>query len=65
MARSSYIDHRPHPGTEGVDPREVIFSWDHFTRRRLDWLYGPGRASTPEAKADLEAWNALGRKAAA
>lgn len=40
-------------------------SWADFTAARLEWLYGPGRADTPPARADVENWNRLGRKVAA
>ncbi len=59
---SSYKDHHMGP-VRGNDAWTVTHSWDYFTRDRLEWLYGPGRAQTPEAKADLESWNNLGRAA--
>lgn len=56
----TYIDNSPNP--ERLDPGH---DWSAFTRARLEWLYGPGRAQTPQAIADVERWNALGRKDAA
>lgn len=58
---SSYID----SGTQRARalynaPDEPGQTWSAFTEARLNWRYGPGRANTPQARADLAAWKALG-----
>lgn len=63
---SSYIDHyKPRGGHPRHDGAHIVHSWADFTAARLEWLYGPGRADTPQARADVENWNRLGRKVAA
>lgn len=66
---SSYIDHGHEPRyIKGKAPDlGVATSWAIFTDDRLAWLYGPRHRSERAAltRADLAAWNALGRRAAA
>lgn len=58
---STYIDSGSQPARELYStPEEPGQSWSAYTTARLNWLYGPGRAETPQARADLAAWNALG-----
>lgn len=63
---SSYIDHLSGGSTmvEDQRPGQVIHSWRDFTRRRLEWLYGPNHASERGAQtsADVAAWQALGSR---
>lgn len=71
---SSYIDHREVRSVLydiGDDKKAsvleavTIHSWSTFTADRSEWLYGPGRSETPQARADLDSWNRLGLKVAA
>lgn len=61
---SSYIDHY-RPPVEGEMRWQIGLSWADYTARRLFWLYGAGRAETPQSLEDVRRWNALGRRAAA
>jgi hypothetical protein len=67
---SSYIDHCAGPA-EGLHPATVTHDWRKHTFRALTWQYGLERAHKirsgrdPATQADLEAWNRLGRRAAA
>lgn len=60
----TYIDTHPSPGVE--NPNDA-HSWQDFTRRRLEWLYGPAQSIERRAQtqADLAAWRNLGRRPAA
>lgn len=65
----SYRDHkRCVPGWEGP---VTIHSWQEFTARRLEWLYGRERAADiaagrdPATNTDLAAWDRLGQRRAA
>ena len=71
---SSYIDHKETRAVlydigdgkkASVLEPMTIHSWADFTASRLEWLYGPGRADTPQARADVENWNRLGRTVSA
>jgi len=65
-AVSSYINHRHMvPLAKGGCCEYESHSWEDFTAARLEWLYGEGREKTPQARADLAAWNALGQRVAA
>lgn len=62
---SSYLDHATVENNGAFYEREVTHSWGEYTRDRLTWLYGPGRRNSPEALADVAAWNRLGSGRAA
>lgn len=69
---SSYIDHREVTRAVGRHYMSVVtHSWEEHTRLNLAWHYGPARAAKiltgydTKTQADVLAWNALGRRAAA
>lgn len=56
----TYIDSAPLTGALHGGEDDAGHSWADFTRARMDWLYGAGRAASPQAQADVAAWNRLG-----
>lgn len=57
----SYIDTRASPAL--TNPTDT-HCWDDFTRRRLEWLYGPAQSIERRAQtqADLLRWRNLGAR---
>ena len=68
---SSYKDHWSWPEPGAAERSQLTHSWADFTFNRLCEAYGVERATSiargqdARTNADIAAWNALGRRAAA